>query len=120
MNQHMKTYGVVINMDYAHQPVTTCQEIWHKIAENMLNEEFHIEKRMFIITSYSSKEKIHDKVNNILASVNNEMSSHENTVYHYLQDFLTVDMTDYVDLRFPNTKHSIELHEDVMDEIVLN
>ena len=120
MNEIMKTYGVVINMDYAHQPVTTCKAIWHKISEKMLIDDFQIEKRMFMITSPHAKENIYNKAKSVLDSVNSEMSVDENSVYNYLQDFFTVDMTDYVDLRFPDPKHGIELQEEVVENIILN
>jgi len=116
----MKTYGVVINMDYAHQPVTICKELWKQISEKMLVEDFRIEKRMFMITTRQARENVYDKARNILECVDQDISADKNGIYHYLKDFFTVDMTGYVDLRFPNPNPGMELHEDVVDEIILN
>ncbi len=119
MNNTRKTYGIVINMDYAHQPVTKCQELWHNIAEKMLDNDFRIEKRMFMMTTSRDKEKVYDKARNVLDSINRDIPDEEN-IFHYLSDFFTVDMTEYVDLRFPDPAQGIELYENDFEQIFLN
>lgn len=120
MNEPMKTYGVVINMDYTHQPMTRCQDLWKQISKKMLTDDFRIEKRMFIITTRQAKENVYDKARNVLECIDRELPADKNGIYHYLKDFFTVEMTDYVDLRFPNPHPGFELHEDEVDEIILN
>jgi hypothetical protein len=116
----MKTYGVVINMDYAHHPVTTCKDLWNIIAEKMLVDDFRIEKRMFMITTHQAKESVYEKARNIVESIDKDLSADKNKVYHYLKDFFTVDMTDHIDLRFPDPEQGMELQEEVVEEIILN
>lgn len=103
MNQQMKTYGVMINLDYSHQPFNECQLIWQKIVKKMQQEHFHVDKRMFLITTFQEKEVICDKARQVLQTVDNSLEVYNKYSYQYITDFFTIDMSDYVDLRLPTS-----------------
>lgn len=73
MAQVIKTYGVVINLDYSHYPRNICRVIWLKIAQNMRQEDFHLDKRMFLITTHQEKEVVCNKARRALNALDDDM-----------------------------------------------
>lgn len=101
MNQAIKTYGVVINLDYSHQPFNECKAIWRKIVHNMQQEDFHVDKRMFLITTIQERDFVCDKARQALNDLDDDIESYNKHSFEYITDFFTIDMSDYVDLRLP-------------------
>lgn len=111
MNKTIKTYGVVINLDYSHQSQFECKIIWDEIVKNMMNEGFHIDKRMFIMTTTQDKQYVCDKARQALNNLDEDVEVFNQHSFRYITDFFTVDMSDYVDLRLPSSNLGIILKE---------
>lgn len=109
MAQVMKTYGVVINLDYSHQSPKECKAIWLKIVQNMLYEDFHVDKRMFLITTIQGKNAVCDKARQALYALDNSLEIYNKHSFQYISDFFTIDMSDYVDLRLPSADMGVVL-----------
>lgn len=101
MAQVIKTYGVVINLDYSHYPRNICRVIWLKIAQNMRQEDFHLDKRMFLITTHQEKEVVCNKARRALNALDDDIDIYNKHSMEYITDFFIIDMSDYVDLRLP-------------------
>ncbi len=111
MNPTIKTYGVVINLDYAHRPFNECKTLWLKIVQNMLHEDFHIDKRMFVITTFQGKDKICEKARRALSALDNSIEIYNRQSFHYITDFFVINMSDYVDLRLPTVDMGVTIQE---------
>jgi len=111
MNHLIKTYGIVINLDYSHQSKEECRIIWDKIVHNMLLYDFHSDKRMFIMTTEKGKDFVCDKARQVLNSLDKDTKYYDQSSFHYITDFFEVDMSDYVDLRLPSADNGIILKE---------
>ena len=109
MAQVMKTYGVVINLDYSHQSPKECKAIWLKIVQNMLYEDFHVDKRMFLITTIKGKNVVCDKARQALNALDDSLEVFNKHSFQYITDFFTIDMSDYVDLRLPTADMGVVL-----------
>lgn len=101
MNQAIRTYGVVINLDYSHHPVNECKAIWQKIFQTMMLEGFHNDKRMFLITTILDKDTVCNKARHALNIMDAHLEAYNKHSFHYVTDFFIIDMSDYVDLRLP-------------------
>lgn len=111
MNKAIKTYGVVVNLDYAHHSSRECEIIWHKLSQYMLKEDFHIDKRMFLITTVQSRDVISDKARHALSELDQHLGIFNKYALQYISDFFIVEMSDYVDLRLPASDIGLELRE---------
>jgi len=111
MNQEIRTYGVVINLNYSHHSVNECQAVWHKIFQTMMREGFHNDKRMFLITTILDKDTVCDKARHALSIIDNHLEAYNKHSFQYITDFFTIDMSDYVDLRLPPPDVGIILKE---------
>ena len=117
MAQVMKTYGVVINLDYSHQSPKECKAIWLKIVQNMLYEDFHVDKRMFLITTIQGKNVVCDKARQALNALDDTLEVFNKHSFQYITDFFTIDMSDYVDLRLPTADMGVVLQGEYQGNI---
>ena len=117
MAQVMKTYGVVINLDYSHQSPKECKAIWLKIVQNMLYEDFHVDKRMFLITTIQGKNVVCDKARQALNALDDSLEVFNKHSFQYITDFFTIDMSDYVDLRLPTADMGVVLQGEYQGNI---
>lgn len=117
MNQTIKTYGVIINLDYSHQPFNECKVIWKKIVQCMRHEGFHIDKRMFLMTTVQGKNTVCDKARLALIAVDNYLEAYNKDSFQYITDFFTIDMSNYEDLRLPRHDMGIVLKEQLRSTI---
>ena len=117
MTQAMKTYGVVINLDYSHQSSKECQAIWMKIVQNMLNEDFHVDKRMFLITTFQGLDVVCNKARQALNTLDDSLEVYNKHSFQYITDFFTIDMSDYVDLRLPTADMGVVLQGEYQGNI---
>ena len=120
MSAMLRTYGIVINMDYEHHKYAICKALWDEIANNMKAEQFSFDKRMFVMTTDLNQDEVCNKARKILEGMESYKESYEKKVFHYVKDFYAVDMTDCVELSFPKTSSGIEVREDIGVEIQLN
>ena len=111
MNHTNKTYGVIINLDYFHQPAQECKNIWNKIIQNMKVEGFCFDKRMFVMTTTQNKDYVCRKARIALNNIDKNNELYNQITFDYITDFFTVDMTDYVDLRLPPPEIGVILNE---------
>ena len=111
MNQSIKTYGVVINLDYSHHSSDECKAIWKQIVYNMLQNDFHIDKRMFLITTSQEKNDICNKARQALNALDDSLEIYNKHSFEYITDFFTIDMSDYIDLRLPTADMGVILNE---------
>ncbi|MCU7939779.1 MAG: hypothetical protein KZQ64_02680 [gamma proteobacterium symbiont of Bathyaustriella thionipta] len=109
MNQAIKTYGVVINLDYSHHSFNECNAIWHKIVGYMLQEDFHIDKRMFLITTLQDRDTVCEKARRAVSALDDYLEIYNKHSFQYITDFMTIDMSDYVDLRLPTPDMGVVL-----------
>ena len=117
MNNSFRTYGVIINMDYSHHSTHDCKKIWNTIVKSMQNEGFHFDKRMFIMTTTQDRKYVCDKARAALNSIDKEQELYRQSLFNYISDFLTIDMSDYVDLRLPPADLGIVLHESTSKQV---
>ena len=110
MNQAIKTYGVMINLDYAHQPVNECKAIWGNIVQSMQKEDFHIDKRMFTITTFEERDFVCNKARRALNRLDDDIEFYSKHSFEYITDFFIIDMSDYVDLRLPEADLGVVLN----------
>ncbi|MDX2507197.1 MAG: hypothetical protein QNL62_22355 [Gammaproteobacteria bacterium] len=115
MNDAIRTYGIVINMDYEHHDYAICKELWNEISREMLLQSFYLDKRMFILTTELGKEEVCNKARKILEDMESDKESYEKQVFNYIKDFYALDVTDYVDLTRPQASSGIEVEEDIGD-----
>ncbi|MCU7818304.1 MAG: hypothetical protein KZQ57_05400 [gamma proteobacterium symbiont of Lucinoma myriamae] len=111
MNQAIRTYGDVINLDYSHHPVSECKAVWHKILQTMMLEGFHNDKRMFLITTILDKDSVCDKARHALSIIDAHLEPYNKHSFQYVTDFFTFDMSNYVDLRLPPPDVGVTLKE---------
>ena len=109
MNQSIKTYGVMINLDYAHQPINECKAIWDKIVQNMQKEDFHIDKRMFTMITFQERNFVCEKARRALNKLDEDVEFYNKHSFEYITDFFIIDMSDYVDLRLPEADLGVVL-----------
>lgn len=105
MDESVRTYGVVVNMDYAHHSPVVCKEVWNEIAQKMLAEDFRIEKRMFILETKKDKQFVCDKARIALEHLDGFNDNFKAQVYHYVKDFFALDLTGYTDLYHSDRRH---------------
>lgn len=117
MNNIIRTYGVVINMDYYHQPTKECKKIWNNIVQSMLCAGFHFDKRMFLMTTTLDKKYVCDKARAALDNIDEESEFYNKNSLNYITDFFITDMTEYVDLRLPPSDMGIILQETVTNNV---
>jgi hypothetical protein len=125
MNPALKTYGIVINMDYEHHQHAICKALWDEISNNMRAEKFSFDKRMFVITTDLEKDTVYNKARQVLEQMEDYKETYEKRVFHYVKDFYAVDMTDYVDLTLPPgtkgiTVEGLEIDEDIGVDVKFN
>lgn len=118
MNQLIKTYGIMINLDYTHQPKEECHAIWKKIVESMLLYGFHTDKRMFIMKTEKGQDFVCNQARQVLSSLDKDSKSYDKCTIHYITDFFQIDMSDYVDLRLP-TANGITLKETIQKTSII-
>jgi hypothetical protein len=118
MNSALKTYGVVINLDYIHNSYSQCQYLWQQIVAAMLKNGFHFDKRMFVMTTHQDINHVSELARETLNTINQTFPLKEN-LFHYLMDFLTVDMSHYIDLRLPKTDSTISIDEEHYSELAI-
>ncbi|HFB66693.1 MAG TPA: hypothetical protein ENJ60_14255 [Aeromonadales bacterium] len=116
MNSLCKTYGVIINLDYAHLPSSECHKAWNKISRIMKLYGFHIDKRMFIIRTDKDKQTISELAREAINSLDTVTRFGAFSPYHYIVDFLLLDISHYNDLRFPTSDSGIELEENFIED----
>jgi len=119
MNQTIKTYGVMINLDYAHQPVNECKAIWGKIVQNMQKEDFHIDKRMFTMTTFQERDFVCNKAREAVNRLDDDIEFYNKHSFEYITDFFIIDMSDYVDLRLPEPGLGVVLTGQYQDNICI-
>ena len=119
MDESVRTYAVVVNMDYAHHSPVVCKEVWNEISQKMLDEDFRFEKRMFILSTEQDKQFVCDKARNALENLDGFKENFKQGVYLYVKDFFAIDMTGYNDLILPDSQHKIEVQEEIIDTYTL-
>jgi len=122
MNNALRTYGIVINMDYEHHKHAMCSALWNEISQKMQAESFSFEKRMFVVRTEQDKDVVCNKARKVMEELeSHKKESYEKQVFSYVKDFYAVDVTDYDDLTRPYTPNGIEVEEDIVGvEIQLN
>ncbi len=111
MNEPVRKFAVVVNMDYTlHSPVV-CKEIWNEISQKMLAEDFCFEKRMFVFATEKDKQFVCEKARYALENLDGFKSNFKERVYHYVKDFFAVDMEGCTDLLSPGAANNSEAQE---------
>ena len=101
LSQAIKTYGVVITLDYLHQPIHESKAIWNKIVQYMLQEDFNIENRMFFITTLQERNAICVKAKHALNALDDYLKRYNKHSFQYITDFYSIDLSNDVDLYWP-------------------
>ena len=108
MGESVRTYAVIINMDYTHHSPVVCKEVWNEISQKMLAENFRFEKRMFIFSTEKDQQFVSKKARNAIENLDGFTENFREQVYHYVKDFFAIDLTGYTDLIFPDVSNGIQ------------
>ncbi|MCW8928722.1 MAG: hypothetical protein OQL19_00610 [Gammaproteobacteria bacterium] len=111
MNNTIRTYGIIINMDYFHQSENKCREIWNDIIRSMRIAGFHFDKRMFLMTTQLDKQSVCKKARTALNNIDEETELYNKNTLDYITDFIAIDMSEYDDLRLPPLDLGIIINE---------
>ncbi|MCU7799046.1 MAG: hypothetical protein KZQ70_02595 [gamma proteobacterium symbiont of Lucinoma myriamae] len=106
-------FGVFINLDYAHQPHAECTLIWNKIMEVMVDYGFIFQKRVFTITTNSSRDEISSDVRGLFDLIQKEQEH----FYSYICDNYILNLEECSDLTLPDTSASIDVENITFQEL---
>ena len=93
-------FGVFINLDYAHKGNEECSLIWQIIKDEMLNNGFLFEKRVFSIQTNKSRDEITSYVRKLLDSI--RVQQHD--LFSFINDCYILDFNNVNDLTLPDSK----------------
>ncbi len=108
----LKTFGLFINLNYAHKPWDECSLIWQMIMKKMLENGFTFQKRTFQILT----EKNSDELSATVRQLFEEIQRDKHNLYSYLVDCYILNIENCNDLTLPDTSDSIDVeHINVQD-----
>ena len=94
-------FAIVINLDYDSNPEDVCRHLWRRIRDEMLEEGFRLEGRLF--TMEMKNEHACDRARVVIDRLNEDSSLVENDIYNYLKEFYGYNHTHTVNLLLPPT-----------------
>jgi len=107
------TFGLFVNLDYAHKPKKECALIWHMIMDEMLAYGFSIHKRAFTINTDKTRDELSIEVRHVLDKLQLEHMD----LFAYIKDCYIINLAGSEDLTLPDTSESIDVEDISLEDL---
>ena len=91
--------GIVINLDYEHNPAELCNLLWDEIQSGMMEKGFKFDGRMFTIDL--ELEAGRNLAQSVIESIEDHLDYHERRMHKYIKDFFGFSYSNMVNMLTP-------------------
>ena len=91
--------GIIINLDYEHQPSNLCNMLWDEIQAGMLAKGFKFDGRIFTIDL--DQETARHLAQSAIESIEDHLDYHERRMHKYIKDFYGFSYSNITNMLTP-------------------